>query len=864
MSILLTTKEDFIRNKKEILKRIGAIHGTLRGMLEMDNKPPSFEYSENASESTKAILEKQKLKWKDISGKAFNEIKNSVSHDVWTDLKSHKRFKSAETNYDFITLWKILVKEMKMTEKEQALARGEFLRNLENFKQSKETGIIDFLSKFGEKLDETRDVIEDCWRIGEIFLNCLHPRYSKVKEKVHSKSFRNFNDIKKLIQKYRYDFTQKDEDYASPAPPAPLFVTQMEDEEEKTPMYPVHSQHHQEYRNLKRNFKNGFGKPPDKKSRSMSCKYCIKNFPQKPSRHSSHDSKDCFWKNKNGNNISEPFQGQVGKAFPSLMKGLLGAIVFTNLENGEIILDTGASFHVLNENSPHHSVRPMEKKVTLNTMMGDTDATHLCVSTEWGECLFVPNSPVSALSFSQLLKFCDIEMVEIDNQKQFYVLNKTTGNAFYTKTHQSVYFIQPMEENILKKIQWQFEKKLGLSVVRFPEREDQNHWTTETVEDSEEEESIELRSPDFDREVERASALHKVLAHPYSKYFVRALKHGSFKSLNISTAAAREACRRCNACVEGKMDSRNELKILRPHYGVGELIHIDLVYIQNLNTCLFIGVDHKTGFTYATTIKSKSHEQILPACDAVAGYLKAPIVTFAADRESSISKSKIFLHARRFDLRQTSPYVHEKFAERKVRTIRNGMRTILADLPYALPLMLYVHLFSWVAFMQNILPNSKTGNQSPWEIVHGRQFHHEHLQFKFGEVGFFHNLHLKNKSSPRSELGIFVGFEYQSRTLHAFIFSKRLVLQRDKFKPLSFLSEEIKNKLAKFVLMNTPSVEVKIFRETDVSGNPEEPQPSEQQIAEGILESISGNDHNDGDGHNNFYDPTAPVSGSVK
>ena len=106
-----------------------------------------------------------------------------------------------------------------------------------------------------------------------------------------------------------------------------------------------------------------------------------------------------------------------------------------------------------------------------------------------------------------------------------------------------------------------------------------------------------------------------------------------------------------------------------------------------------------------------------------------------------------------------------------------------------------------------------------------------------------------------------MGYEYQSRTLHAFIFSKRLVLQRDKFKPLSFLSEEIKNKLAKFVLMNTPSVEVKIFRETDVSGNPEEPQPSEQQIAEGILESISGNDHNDGDGHNNFYDPPAPVSG---
>ena len=121
-------------------------------------------------------------------------------------------------------------------------------------------------------------------------------------------------------------------------------------------------------------------------------------------------------------------------------------------------------------------------------------------------------------------------------------------------------------------------------------------------------------------------------------------------------------------------------------------------------------MDHKTGFTYATTIKSKSHERILPACDAVAGYLKAPIVTFATDRESSISKSKIFLHARRFDLQQTSPYVHEKVAERKVRTIRNGMRTILADLPYALPLMLYVHLFSWVAFMQNILPQGWPGH----------------------------------------------------------------------------------------------------------------------------------------------------------
>ena len=78
---------------------------------------------------------------------------------------------------------------------------------------------------------------------------------------------------------------------------------------------------------------------------------------------------------------------------------------------------------------------------------------------------------------------------------------------------------------------------------------------------------------------------------------------------------------------------------------------------------------------------------------------------------------------------------------------------------------------------------------------------------------------------------------------------------------MSFLSEEFKNKLAKFVLMNTPSVEVKVFRETDVLGNPEEPQPSEQHIDEGILELISGSDHNDGDGHNNFYDPPAPVSG---
>jgi hypothetical protein len=124
-------------------------------------------------------------------------------------------------------------------------------------------------------------------------------------------------------------------------------------------------------------------------------------------------------------------------------------------------------------------------------------------------------------------------------------------------------------------------------------------------------------------------------------------------------------------------------------------VHADLlVYEQPIfggHTQQLFSADEFSGNKRITSIKNKSITHIhLAFCDLISYYNKHgwKIDTIVCDSESNLKAARIYLGQNRINLMHTPPHQHAQRVERHIRTVKDRVRTILASIPYVLPLIL--------------------------------------------------------------------------------------------------------------------------------------------------------------------------------
>ena len=410
-----------------------------------------------------------------------------------------------------------------------------------------------------------------------------------------------------------------------------------------------------------------------------------------------------------------------------------------------LVLDSGSSINVYNGTLPISATYTVDP---VHITMGDGShyvASEMGVNPTWGAGLIVPTSPVNLISFKFAENYYKITY-DGEDSLVFNLKHRTTGKEFETITQNNLPIIVEKVDN----------QMVYIAQV-------------------------------IDRQVDKAWQLHRALDHPYTPYLVKAIKSGFFKSWNLTVSDIHRAdLTKCIACRMGKMDSRKSEEPATAVQGViGEHVHADILFINHRNEKLqyLIVVENETNFVRLIRLKTKGFEELSSGLSRMKGYFGVKRMYVHTDDEGNFKKAKGALEKESIYIVQVAAYVHEKVVERMVRTVRNKMRSTLLGLTFRLPGNLYSALAEHIAGSLNLVPNSKTGDVTPWSLVHKGQ-REQPVLYSFGEVGLFHDKSPKSKFDARGTIGIYIGRSDFSSGVRGFILDTKREMDAAKFEPI--------------------------------------------------------------------------------
>ena len=137
------------------------------------------------------------------------------------------------------------------------------------------------------------------------------------------------------------------------------------------------------------------------------------------------------------------------------------------------------------------------------------------------------------------------------------------------------------------------------------------------------------------------------------------------------------------------------------------------------------------------------------------------------DNEVNLGSTKDILGFRKVKLIQQASEMHEKYCERRVRVLKERMRSIQSELLYQLPKRLYYRLALWATQGMNTIPDSLCTDsdvRSSRERVTGKKPDMKILtKHHFGKHVLYHiTNHDSSNLGPRGGTGIVVGRDLES------------------------------------------------------------------------------------------------------
>jgi hypothetical protein len=249
--------------------------------------------------------------------------------------------------------------------------------------------------------------------------------------------------------------------------------------------------------------------------------------------------------------------------------------------------------------------------------------------------------------------------------------------------------------------------------------------------------------------------IHEILGHPNDAALGILLDsgcvHGSpYTSRDVRVM--RKIYGPCVSCIKGKTTAPTEGRVINKWLATapGERLCMDIYFMTVISRKgkfttipMLIVVDDYTGYFHVISLPSKTTEAVREAVfDVIAFYnfYDFAVKEIRSDRENVfLSLQPSFTrHPQRLTLDAIGTDQHEKKAERAVRTLRDTLRTVKAGSWYKIPQFLYPYFAEDLAAFKNCIPNRKTINRTPRDLVEGRKItHDQHLRVPLGLVGEF-------------------------------------------------------------------------------------------------------------------------------
>ena len=230
------------------------------------------------------------------------------------------------------------------------------------------------------------------------------------------------------------------------------------------------------------------------------------------------------------------------------------------------------------------------------------------------------------------------------------------------------------------------------------------------------------------KEAEQARDFHEAMHHANYEYLATAVDAGTYPGIPLTGRALRNTEKilgPCPACLMGKMTEAPAPTSMSPHAPPGELLHADILFLMGKGgkKMPYLSTqDDATNFTVLVPLDDRKTDTVIRAFTAVVSTYKSyrlRVSFIRSDREGAFIAMEPALNQLAVSLQRTATNRHSRRAERFIRTMKNLFRSVLASLPFRLPLAFYGHLLADIVSYLNLTPNKLTMPRTPHERITG-------------------------------------------------------------------------------------------------------------------------------------------------
>jgi hypothetical protein len=266
--------------------------------------------------------------------------------------------------------------------------------------------------------------------------------------------------------------------------------------------------------------------------------------------------------------------------------------------------------------------------------------------------------------------------------------------------------------------------------------------------------------------------LHECMGYPSSEAMCTAIIFGAWKNIKVT---AEQVCRvmKQNPCLPCLLAKKNKPAIANPEKNdlnelkIGELLSGDIISkiqpaTRNGDVYFYLFVDKRSGYMRAYTSKTK--DGFVTALENTITYSEDfghKVKAFRSDSEQIMKWGPVkqLLESKGIQPQHSLPYAHyQNLAERYVQTIVKAVSTNLHG-QSLLQANLWDYALFYVINCKNSTPNSKTGRETPSQMVTGVK--HFDLQcenlFSFGELVIVHSTEKTWKFDLKNDVALYLG-----------------------------------------------------------------------------------------------------------
>ena len=302
--------------------------------------------------------------------------------------------------------------------------------------------------------------------------------------------------------------------------------------------------------------------------------------------------------------------------------------------------------------------------------------------------------------------------------------------------------------------------------------------------------------------IEDVKSIQARLGYPGTTELYNTVKNASINNLPITSTDVLRLAKLPPAIqiLKGKMTAPKPTPRDIDSFPPSDIRHgtlsVDLMKLEG--SVYLIGVIDQLSLTLAAQVKSRSVKDISSTIKLFISKARQQgwVLNCLSDNEGAI-KSLIAKNEITGDT--VSSGGHVPIVERKIRTIKERVRTILHSLPYYLPKSLLKYLVYFVVSRLNLTSQNSSvnefGNRPAFEIFFNRRIdYHRDLQVEFGQyVHLYDSTNSRpNTMQPRSVGAIaLLPTGSTSGSVKFFSLGTMRVITRDKFKPLPIPLEAV-------------------------------------------------------------------------